>query len=419
MKRLLPAVVLTFTAGASCGLDLAGLPGAGTGPGSGGGSATTSSLAGPGGGTATASSSDGAGGGPTTTASVTASASSSSSGTGGGGPVWTRRRKLELDSGQNVSITGIPILVLLKSDRIDYGQTQNQGQDLRFIDDQGKVLPHEIERWDEGNTSLVWVRVPTVNQTGTDLTSIFMYYGNADATDGQDVPGVWSSGYRGVWHLAESGDSLTDSSGKTADAKNYGSTQSNGMVGKGRSFNAGSNQYIDTLNSVDLTQFTVEAWVRGTKAPSTTGGPNGPLMREKNYQFLWDHSDPVFFGTASFKAPSPKDWIASDLAPLSAGTWYYLVATYDGSKLRSYKNGTKQSIEVTAGAPLAETDSAKIGRHAHGTETRHFFDGDIDEVRIAQGAHSERWVAAQYKSMMDSGFVKFGPEETPGPWPLP
>jgi len=134
-------------------------------------------------------------------------------------------------------------------------------------------------------------------------------------------------------------------------------------------------------------------------------------MREQNYQFTWNHPDQKFAGTVGFKAASPQDWIASDLKVTNTGKWHYLAATYDGLKLRSYTNGTPLSFDIYAGGPLSETTSAKIGRHANGTDPKNFFDGDVDEVRIAQGSHSNAWIAAQYRSMMDKGFVTFGPEE--------
>ena len=65
--------------------------------------------------------------------------------------------------------------MLLKSDRIDYGQTHNNGRDLRFVDANGTVLPHEIESWNQSGISLVWVRVPTMKwKIVDDFTSITM-----------------------------------------------------------------------------------------------------------------------------------------------------------------------------------------------------------------------------------------------------
>ena len=408
MKRLLPSVVLILAAGVSCSIEWSGLPAEGVG-----GSAPTSASGGNGGAggdsaitTASAS-----------TSTVTATATSSSTSTGGVFTGWPRRRKLDLDSGQNTQLDGFTILVRLDTSRIDYAQTHTNGQDLRFLDDQGGALFHEIELWNENGVSLIWVRVPSVKvRNGSDGSSLYMYYGNEAAKDSENAKGVWSDGYHGVWHLSEGGGSFVDSSGKSlTDAKNYGSTQlGSSILGKGRSFKASNKQYIDTLNKDNLAKFTIEAWVRSSNGPATDQGVNGPLLREQNYQFTWDHDTPGFAGAVVFKASPPtNDWVASPFTSLNANTWYYLAATYDGTKLRSYNNGLKKG-EVDAKPPLAESLTAKIGRHEPDVDAKSYFNGDVDEVRISQTSHTDEWIAAQYKSMMDSGFVTFGPEETLG-----
>ncbi|MEO5727276.1 MAG: DUF2341 domain-containing protein [Byssovorax sp.] len=410
MKRLLPAVVLTFAASASCMLDLKGMAStssdnqAATTTGSGGGTTATASSGTTGAG--------GAGG-----AQSTSTATSSS--TGAGGPLFTWRRKLDLDSGVDTPLSNFSILVLLeKGERIDYGHTQNKGEDLRFTDDQHQVLEHEIERWDEGGTSVVWVRIPSLKPNASPLPAIWMYYGNAKANDGQDVNGVWSDGYQGVWHLGESGDDLSDSSGKTPiKATNHNATQSAGLFGKGRSFDAGKLQYIDTNNFYPLGRFTIEVLARSDNAPVTDWGPNGPLMRENNYQIMWDHESP-YAGSVSFNPLGPQDWTSTNLKPLAANTWYYLAATFDGLTLRTFKDGVFQDSDIAA-YPGSTMDSAKIGRHAYLTQDRNHFNGDIDEVRIADTNRSDEWFVAQNRSLRDT-LVKFGPEESSGgPWSVP
>ncbi|MFS8071340.1 MAG: hypothetical protein ACMG6S_33640, partial [Byssovorax sp.] len=143
MKRLLPAVVLTFAASASCMLDLKGIPST-----SSDNQAATTSTAGAGGATAATASGGTTGAGGAGGAQSTSTATSSSG--PGGGTVWARRRQLELNSGVDIALNNFSVLVLLDKDRIGYGRTQDQGQDLRFTDDQTQVLDHEIERWDEG-----------------------------------------------------------------------------------------------------------------------------------------------------------------------------------------------------------------------------------------------------------------------------
>lgn len=70
---------------------------------------------------------------------------------------WTRRRQLVFDnSGQPENLDSFPVLVKLNSGRIDYGQTKNLGEDLRFLnDDDQTVLAHEIELWVDGGDSFV------------------------------------------------------------------------------------------------------------------------------------------------------------------------------------------------------------------------------------------------------------------------
>ncbi len=409
MKRLLPAVVLTFAASASCMLDLKGMPSTSsdnqpaTTTGSGGGTTATAS--------GVTTGSGGAGG-----AQSTSTASSSS--TGAGGPLFTWRRKLELDSGVDTPLGNFSILVLLEKDeRIDYGHTRNKGEDLRFTDDQHQVLDHEIERWDEGGTSVVWVRIPSLKPNGSSLPAIWMYYGNDRADDGQNVKGVWSDGYQGVWHLDEGGDDLSDSSGKTLfKAKNHGATLSNGLFGKGRSFDAGKKQYIDTNNFHSLGKFTIEVLARSDNAPVTNWGPNGPLMREQNYQIMWDHESP-YGGSVSFK-PLLQNWTSTNLKPLDAKTWYYLAATFDSTTLRTFKDGALQDSDGAA-YPEPTLLSAKIGRHAYFEEGKNHFNGDIDEVRIADKSRSEKWFVAQNRSLRDT-LVKYGSEESSGgPWSVP
>jgi hypothetical protein len=98
--------------------------------------------------------------------------------------------------------------------------------------------------------------------------------------------------------------------------------------------------------------------------------------------------------------------------------WYYLAATYDGT-LRTYKDGVHQNSDLVTNEPMPTPYSAKIGRHAAASSDQNFFDGDIDEVRIADKSRPSEWFVAQNRSMRDT-LVKFGAEETSGgPWNVP
>ncbi|RLE11923.1 hypothetical protein DRJ04_07140 [Candidatus Aerophobetes bacterium] len=103
---------------------------------------------------------------------------------------WQYRRKLVFDnSGQTENLVDFPVLVKLNSSRIDYSSTQDNGEDIRFVDPDGTVLSYEIESWDESGASIVWVKVPQIDG-GSTTDYIWMYYGNSSATDGQNAADV-------------------------------------------------------------------------------------------------------------------------------------------------------------------------------------------------------------------------------------
>jgi hypothetical protein len=426
MKRIVPWALCAVASGASCTIDLSGLPGETSPSGSSGGGSpavTTSSET-----VGSSSATSGAGGATSattgstaasTSASVSSAASSSSS---GGGPVWAHRRTLDLDLGGNGSVDDFPLLVLLDKSRIDYGATQDKGEDLRFTDMSDVPLDHEIELWDETFNSLVWVRIPTITQNGANHTQIRMYDGNAAAADGQKPAAVWSSNFVGVWHLNQPDGALADSSNTTGPATNHGSTRMPAMLGYGRDFSASDHEYIDTLNTSQPVRYTVEAWAKGNHNAYTGSGPNGPLMCEKNYQIMWDHTNP-FVAASSLNTKdgnaTGQNWKAADFAGLDGGTWYYLASVFAGDKLRAYKDGMKKDEKTFAMTdPQPETETAKIGRHAFNTGDANFFDGMVDEVRISKIVRSDRWIQAQNRSMRNAGFVNPQAEET-GSFTLP
>lgn len=73
-------------------------------------------------------------------------------------------------------------------------------------------------------------------------------------------------------------------------------------------------------------------------------------------------------------------WHAASYMPLSANTWYHLAATYDGSVFNAYRNGVLiTSNPAPSGAPNAESNSMKLGRHAAAAQ---FFTGTVDDARV-------------------------------------
>jgi len=58
--------------------------------------------------------------------------------------------------------------------------------------------------------------------------------------------------------------------------------------------------YVDTGNTQDLAKWTIACWVISPAAPANAS-PSGPLHREKNYQFDWNHTDAAFRGAVAMQ----------------------------------------------------------------------------------------------------------------------
>jgi hypothetical protein len=332
---------------------------------------------------------------------------------------WGFRRKLTFDNLQvDENLTDFPVLVCLDTTNIDYNQTQDNGGDIRFVDLDGTVLKHEIEKWDETGTSYVWVKVPQIDASpATD--HMWMYYGNPLAPDGQDPTQVWTNGFAAVWHLSETTGgtgAIKDSTANNNDGTDY-HTPTLGATGQidGAVDLNGTDEWIfvDDDNSLDITEGTLEAWVN----PDVQGGGNGwdrLVGKELNnltdaYVLLISNDD----GDAdlwSCDAGAGRDRIRG-VTTVQKDVWTYVVGTRNATANTS-------SIYLNGGLDVSAADNNNFCQTYHpvriGASNVDFLDGTVDEVRISSVPRSAEWIEAQYKSMT-CGLIKFGAQETPPP----
>lgn len=339
---------------------------------------------------------------------------------------WKKRRKITINnSAQAENLVNFPLLVRIDSTRIDYGNTQDAGQDIQFRDSDGvTVLPHEIEKWNEAGSSYIWVKVPQIDASSAN-DHIWMYYSNPAANDGQSVTAVWDSSFRGVWHLAST---VNDSTANAFHGTNNGTAIGSGILGDARTFNGTSN-WINLgsnrafLNNAAAT--TMSAWINVPATISTLQGVlsvsinNGgvPTVASRASLRLTGTNQVDFAGRAlDADTTSGQTTTGSPIASIS--TWYCIaaVANYTAKTVVFYVNGNAVADNNTSLAALwnaAVTDnsnSASISIGAEDDGSAAYFSGVMDEVRIANVDRSAAWAAADYKSMSDT-FVSFGPEE--------
>lgn len=123
------------------------------------------------------------------------------------GGTWTARLPLTVDAGTvdaagtGETLTDFPLLVSVTDPALTAANAD--GSDLVVTAEDGSTrLDHELESFDPSTGAVVlWVRVPVLDPELD--TGLFLYHGNAAASDQQDPAGVWRDGFTSVHHLAD------------------------------------------------------------------------------------------------------------------------------------------------------------------------------------------------------------------------
>jgi len=334
-------------------------------------------------------------------------------------PEYQRRRKIYFDNLDQDTLAEFPVLVGLGPGRIDYSQTMDRGQDLRFVDADGHtVLAHEIEKWDPSGTSIVWVKVPEIFGH-SNMDFMWMYYGNPSAPDEYDPSWVWTADYEAVYHLH---DDFNDSSVPTIHGNNQGSDDKVCLLADCQDFDHSRNDYIDLGGNRSLLMSAAGCTLSAVVKPESIDGEDYIVSISVNYGEstsesraalgLVDGNDVIVGGRADDGEDYRYGETTGDM--ILAGNWYYLagVIDYAGDQLAIFVNGrfigsTAAGFSQGATSDTTATNAA-IGAQDDGSGE--FFDGDIDEVRIARSARSADWIAAQQLSITNT-FLLFEPEE--------
>jgi hypothetical protein len=294
----------------------------------------------------------------------------------------------------------VPVLVQLRSDRVDLAAIAEDASDLRFFDERGEPMPHEIESWAPAKGGVIWVRVPRIDANTHTFT---LRYGESEPGALPLPSTVWAADFVAVYHLS----TLTDSTSSDLDAM-FGAPAPHvpGLFADAVHFVAGDDALVvedDPL--LDLASaVTVEAWVFVDEA-APTDVHRTVVSKSGNYRLSAVRSDtahPMFM----VEYDGDNDYADSE-EPLPEGEWVYLAGTYgstgDPNDLEIFVDGARLSHD-SALEPLAVTvQSLQIGGDP--------YLGAIDEVRLSNVARTDDWIHVQHLSMLDQ-LLEYGPAES-------
>ncbi|MBE6397389.1 MAG: DUF2341 domain-containing protein, partial [Lentisphaerae bacterium] len=253
-------------------------------------------------------------------------------------------------SGVDKVLYSFPVLIRIPQGSPVYGECSDAENDLRFTDDNGFVLPHEVDCWNPEGESTVWVRLDAFVPSPSTL---WMYYKpNASAAQALPETSVWSqANYIGVWHFSGS---AADSSGAGMDGTVNGAgprLSDPGKIGMAF-FGDGTHKsdgteirwqdydYIKTTpinhETFDISNFTMSAWVKALPF-----GKKNPRVFSVAQSFeLTLMESPLSYNVATHTASGGTQMKCANTAFDSTNDFVYLSATYSGGGVALYINGT-------------------------------------------------------------------------------
>ncbi len=309
--------------------------------------------------------------------------------------------------------TDFPVLVSVTDARFktvgNSGHVQNSsGFDIRPYSDSGlttAITGYELERYNASTGEVVmWVKVGSLSSS---TTPIYLAYGDAAiSTDGSSST-AWSNNFLAVMHLKDGTTlSMSESSGNNS-ATNHSCTAATGQIDGGAGLVAASSQYIEMNNAIGTAAMTFSGWVKATSFPSPYGTVIGRRQSGTNYGFLYVNSSGKL--SCFFYASADVSYDGTGSHTLSTGTWYYLASTYNSSAgLVGYVNAASDGTAAANGTLTTTGSEVDLG---HDPGIGRFWDGTLDECRVASVARSQNWITTEYNNQSAPGtFETLGTE---------
>jgi hypothetical protein len=328
---------------------------------------------------------------------------------------WHFRKQITIDQVDS-ALNNFPVLISLTDSNLA-SKAQADGDDIVFTDALRKKLNHEVELFNGLSGQLVaWVQADLSSTTDTTL---YMYYGNPEATNQQNGSGTWDSYFVMVQHLEETSNPVTDSTAYHNDGTYTGSGQD--VAGKidGADYFRGKGtpppqDHIAVPHSNSLNfgtgSFTISVWVKFANNPSadydilrkgcTTNQPPSPA----NYKM-------EVLGnklSANLHRDDRSDATVTSSGSYGDDSWHFVVFQRETQTMRLYVDASL--IGSAGSADHDMTNGANMSIGSKDTYNDDFYAGTIDEVEVSTTARSVAWIKASY-DQANGNLVVYGAEE--------
>jgi biopolymer transport protein ExbB len=326
---------------------------------------------------------------------------------------WTIRKKITVDTTSDGLAINEPIgtgvvLLRLHDGNFQFASAKEDASDLRFVTEEGKVLPYHIERFDAlMNEAFVWIKAGEIKSGGQ--TPIWLYYGNAGpkAVKVEDAKATFDADTALVYHFADRG-AASDASGNGNSSSNPPVAVDGSIIGQGIKLDAKSVVKIPASPGLQWADGAAMTWAAWFKPATLQANATIFSRSEGNSKFVIgvDNGSPFVEINGQRSAAG---------APVAAASWHHLAVVAAGGKTSVFLDGVNYGV-VTAGVPALNSD-LQLGDN--GEEGGTGFSGEFDELTIAKVARTPGFITFLAKSQggeKDVKLVAFGEDEQTHSW---
>ena len=326
---------------------------------------------------------------------------------------WDYRKEITFNQSQiNGTHQDFPALINI-SDNDLKEKAQNEGDDILFTSSNGTYkLGHEIESYNNSTGSLT-AHVKVLNMTNQSETSIYMYYGNSEASNQETVSEVWSKNYSGVWHFSKKSGDIDDSTSNDLNGSEEGTItrDTSGKIGNAYKTDKTGSGVVNLGNPHSLnfgsgagSKFTWSAWI---KPVDYTNVNNGYIWLQHERSYFIQRSSNNMDLTSNLNG-GQHTWVSQP----AAGQWHHLAMVYDSGTLRLYFNGEEENeVSTSIGGNSNEDVEILSTNKFNGWNP----DGNADEFRVSDVARNIEWISTEYNNQKNpSLFHSLGSQEKQG-----
>lgn len=280
--------------------------------------------------------------------------------------------------------------------------TDAQGDDVVFTSDSGctTLLSWKTDVW-SGTTGVAAYRVKIASVSGT-TTTFYRCIGKSSITtfQGGALGSELDASYK--VYLPFSDGTTVVGTDATSNANNLTLTNWTATAGKvdgAGNLNGTTSTATETPTGMATpTGLTLSAWINPT---DYSVSPNFRRIMIKGEQAGAPFDEYGFsigsLGEIRFEINNGTIRFMDTTTHVSTGVFTFVVATWDGTTMRVYINGTLDATTLAMSGTVSATTTALAVGYSTFSAAR-YFKGIIDELSMSNVARSPDWIAAEYKN---------------------